>query len=95
MDAQIDQVVISVINPTTANAGTDQALCRNSAAINLAGTPGNGTWSGSPLVTAGGLFTPSGAGTYTLTYSIGSGTCASSDQVLVTVHDLPTLALTI
>lgn len=86
-----DQVVVTVIAPTAANAGTDQGMCLNATAINLTGTPSGGTWTGSTLVTSSGLFTPSAVGTYTLTYTFGTGSCAATDQKIVTVHALPTV----
>ena len=88
-----DQVIISVINPTPANAGANQALCQNAPSINLGGTPAGGTWSGSPLVAAGGNFTPSTAGNYTLTYTFGSGTCAATDNLNITVHPSPSVSV--
>jgi gliding motility-associated-like protein len=84
---QADVTVIPVTNP--ANAGADVAVCVGSAAFQLTGTPGGGSWSGAPWVTTGGLFTPGAAGTYVLTYSEGSGTCVTQDQVVVTVNPLP------
>ena len=84
-----DSLMVTVINPTPANAGNDTAVCHLSAAISLTATPAGGTWSGSPLVTPGGLFSPSAPGTYTLTYTWGSGTCMTSDIKEITVHALP------
>lgn len=83
-----DQVDITVVNPVPANAGTDVAICIGSPAINLAGSPAGGTWSGTG-VTAGGNFNPVTAGTFTLTYSFGTGTCLTTDNVQVTVNPLP------
>lgn len=88
-----DQIIVSVIAPTAANAGADQGICLNTPAINLTGTPANGNWTGSALVTSAGLFTPSAVGTYTLTYTIGSGSCLATDQKIVTVHALPTVSV--
>jgi len=86
---QADITVVPVTNP--ANAGTDQYVCIGSAAFQLAGSPAGGTWSGSVYVTAGGLFDPVTDGVYVLTYSEGSGTCVTQDQVTVTVYALPTV----
>ncbi|MFN5371972.1 MAG: hypothetical protein ACK5B6_10970, partial [Bacteroidia bacterium] len=87
-----DQVVLTVANPTAANAGVDQSVCLNSAPINLTATPANGTWSGTG-VTSGGVFTPSSVGTFTLTYSVGTGNCAVSDDVIITVLALPSVTV--
>ena len=86
-----DNAIITVINPTNANAGPDQAICINSANIQLVGTPTGGSWSGSNLVSSAGLFTPSQSGTFNLIYSYGSGTCLTRDTMVFTVHPLPTV----
>lgn len=84
-----DQIVITVVNPALADAGAQQELCINTPTINLFGTPIGGVWSGDDQVTATGTFTPNTEGNYTLTYTIGAGSCASSDQTVVTVNALP------
>ncbi|MBX7051870.1 MAG: PKD domain-containing protein [Flavobacteriales bacterium] len=83
-----DQMDISVINPGPLNAGPDLQVCLNSPAVQLAT---GGTWSGSPWVTSGGLFTPSATGTYNLTYQAMSGGCLATDQIVVVVLGLPTV----
>ncbi|HLP11883.1 MAG TPA: PKD domain-containing protein, partial [Flavobacteriales bacterium] len=83
-----DVMVMTVINPTPSDAGVDFDICENAPAVNLTGTPAGGTWSGTN-VTAGGLFTPASAGTFTLTYSTGAGSCLTTDDVDVTVNALP------
>ena len=84
-----DQAVITVINPTNADAGVDRSFCANSGSQTLTGTPNGGTWSGSAYVTSAGVFSPTQVGTYTLTYSFGTGTCLTSDQMVVTVNPKP------
>jgi gliding motility-associated-like protein len=84
-----DQAVITVINPTNADAGVDRSFCANSGNQTLTGTPNGGTWSGSAYVTSAGVFSPTQVGTYTLTYSFGTGTCLTSDQMVVTVNPKP------
>ena len=93
--------------PTTANAGPDQTLCNVSMATLAANAPsvGTGAWSvvsgpststsqfsstSSPTAT----FTPGGGvGTYTLRWTISSGSCtASTDDVVLTYKPLPTTA---
>jgi gliding motility-associated-like protein len=83
--SRMDSLRITVINNPIANAGTDTTICAGSSSFVLAASPVGGTWSGSGLVTAGGTFNPTTAGTYNLTYSYGSGTCAASDtkQIIV------------
>lgn len=84
-----DQMTVSVISGGTVNAGNDLEVCLNSAPVQLAGA---GTWSGSALVTSGGLFTPSVTGTHNLNYSAMSGGCMANDQLTVTVLSLPNVS---
>lgn len=90
--AVTDQVIVSVITPTAANAGADQSLCPGTPAIQLNATPTGGTWTGTG-VTSGGVFTPTTPGSYTLTYSFGTGPCAVSDQKVITVYSPPTVSV--
>lgn len=88
-----DQVLVNVINPTTANAGPDVELCLNSPLYQIVPPIPGGTWSPNPTVTTAGSFNPTTAGTYNLTYSIGTGTCLTTDQMTITVNSLPTIEL--
>ena len=85
-----DQVTIIVSNPTISNAGVDIAVCQNSGVVNLAGSPANGTWSGTGI-TSSGVFTPATVGTFNLIYSVGAGTCLSKDTLVAIVKPLPTV----
>lgn len=69
-------------------AGVDTAVCVNSGTLLLVGTPAGGTWTG-PQVALDGSLDTSQPGVYTLTYSVGSGTCLLVDEVVVVVNDLP------
>ncbi|MFT3886487.1 MAG: PKD domain-containing protein [Flavobacteriales bacterium] len=89
--AGIVVTVVAITNP--ANAGNDRAVCINSGALQLSGSPAGGTWSG-PHVDAAGSFDPAVAGTFTLTYSVGTASCVTQDQVDITVHPLPAVAIT-
>jgi gliding motility-associated-like protein len=78
--------------PTVASVGNDQAVCINSPALALGGSPAGGTWTGpgvSGSVAAGFVFTPSAAlaGTQVLTYTVPGATsaCTVSAQLTVTV----------
>lgn len=82
-----DSIEVTVTNPQTASAGDDFALCLNEAAVNLAG---GGSWTGSN-VTPAGVFTPATAGVFELVFTIGTGTCETSDDLQVTVYELPTV----
>lgn len=81
-----DSLTVLVVDPTQANTGPDFDACLNDPDIQLAQP---GTWSGTN-VTADGIFTPSSTGDFDLTYTIGSGTCLTSDDLTITVNELPT-----
>lgn len=77
------------------NAGPDQILCDQPIPFTLAGSPAGGTWTGSPNVTSGGVFTPNGTEISSLvyTYSIPATGCTNSDTMVITVNPpiLPTV----
>lgn len=83
-----DVMTMTVINPSPPNGGSDVDICLNSAPVQL---PNVGTWSGSALVSSGGLFTPSAVGVYNLTVTSSSGGCTTTDNVVVEVLPLPAL----
>jgi PKD repeat protein len=89
-----DTAIVSVVNPSVVNAGNDTAVCFNSGNVQLNPTPTGGTWSGTTLVSASGLFTPSQAGTFNLIYSYGSGTCLRKDTLVFIVYPLPNVTVT-
>ena len=87
-------ITASVNNPTVANAGNGFNICANASQVALTGfTPANGAWSGAGVT--GNNFNPSGAsiGTNILTYSIGAGSCLSTDTIQVIVNALPTITI--
>lgn len=64
-------------------AGWNQASCPGAAPFQLTNAvPVGGTWSGSPHVTADGIFDPSVAGSHTLTYTTTDG-CTADKMVNV------------
>lgn len=83
-----DTIVATVINPAQANAGADTNICISNNVINLIGNPTGGTWLGSN-VSASGIFSPNPSGNYSLTYTIGAGTCVTQDNINITVNALP------
>lgn len=83
-----DSRILTINNPTTANAGPDFAICVGSPAITLNPTPTGGTWMGTSTTPAG-VFTPNTVGSYNLIYQIGSGACFSSDTLVALVNPLP------
>lgn len=86
-----DNVDITV-GPVTqfADAGPDTSLCLGNVPVILPASPPGGTWVGAG---PGGAFTPSTVGNFTVTYNFGSGTCATSDQMEVSVLPAPILNL--
>jgi hypothetical protein len=69
-------------------------FCTTSPNTQLTAANSGGTWSG-PGVSSTGLFNPSlaGAGTHTVTYSLGTAPCNSSSTTTVTVNAPPVLNL--
>jgi Leucine-rich repeat (LRR) protein len=101
--ASADTVVIQMdAIPDVANAGADQSLCDSAAYLAAnAPTAGTGKWTvvpGDSTMFANTMdpfttFTGVPGTTYTLTWTISSGSCApSSDDVIVTIDGTPTTA---
>jgi PKD repeat protein len=86
--SQTDTLYVTVVNPTPVNVGNDTAVCINSGIFNLAGNPVGGTWSGTNMA-ANGDYNPVTSGIFTVTYSLGSGSCLTTDNLDITVNDLP------
>lgn len=86
-----DQVTVTVQAVSQfADAGPDVSLCQSNTPSQLVGAPAGGTWVGAA---AGGWFTPSTVGNFSVTYNYGTGTCATTDQVVVSV--VPATILTV
>ncbi len=83
--SKLDSAIVNVIAPVIPTTGNDTTICQNGASFNVTASPNGGAWSGTALINSSGLFNPTLAGTFTVTYSIGSGTCLStvSKQVIV------------
>jgi gliding motility-associated-like protein len=83
-----DTITVQINQRKNAAITAVAALCKNAAAKTLTGTDAGGTWSGTGITnTSTGVFTPSvsGAGTFTITYTI-SGTCGDSKTTSITVN---------
>lgn len=89
--SDIDEVIITVNDLPTVDAGADETACENHGAITLMGTPSGGTFSGTGVT--GNEFDPSvGAGTYTITYTYTDvNGCEASDDLTVTVDGCASL----
>jgi PKD repeat protein len=84
-----------IVNPTPNSAITPAGpFCAYDAPFQLNAATSGGTWSGTG-VNASGLFTPSqsGAGNFIITYSVGSGPCSSTSNILITVQDAPNASI--
>ena len=81
---------ITVSSIPSVNAGTYSAVCTNSSAITLSGTPAGGTFSGTGVT--GNSFNPAvGAGTYTINYVYSNGSCSNSASTTIVVNAGPTV----
>ncbi|NQX92643.1 MAG: hypothetical protein HRT74_11060, partial [Flavobacteriales bacterium] len=80
-----DSLLVTVSDPVHADAGPDFGVCLNDLDTQLAQP---GTWSGD-YVTPEGLFSAAEAGDWTLTLSLGNGSCETTDEVIATVYTLP------
>jgi PKD repeat protein len=91
-----DTIKIEVINPALVSAGIDTAFCINAPDfdLNTGVSPIGGTWTSTGNGVSGSIFKPStaGAGTYTLTYSVGAGNCLVTDMRVIKVNPLPIVA---
>lgn len=74
----------------TISLTTPATLCTSQAPVTLAASPSGGSWSGTG-VSSGGVFDPasSGAGTFTITYTVTNGACTADNAVNVTVTNGP------
>lgn len=90
-----DSIKITVSDVKTADAGIGFAICQNAHPVGLTGyTPLSiGTWTGEGVTDT--IFNPSKhtEGIHVLTYSVGAGTCLSSDTIKITVKPIPTLTV--
>ena len=82
-----DITVVTITNVPPADAGTDDTVCVGSPTIVLDGSPDPGTWTQNGNVVA--TFTPTVAGVFNFVYSTGSGSCADTDGLQITVVDTP------
>lgn len=84
-------VTVSVISRPVVSAGPDTLACNNAPDVVLPGSPTGGRWSGSPFVTATGIFNPriAGNGIFKLYYEFFANGCEGIDSMLVTVQDPP------
>ena len=88
------QSVQVVALPLVSISGLASSYCVSNASVQLTGFPSGGTFSGTPAVTSGGLFSPStGVGNYTITYTYINGNgCSNSTSVSTVVNALPVVS---
>ncbi|MEM8906328.1 MAG: hypothetical protein AAGD05_00665, partial [Bacteroidota bacterium] len=84
---------IEVIDPSPADAGADFSLCIDQTVfdLNSLASPAGGVWTSTSTGLDGTQFDPAlaGVGQHQLTYSFGTGNCATNDQLIITVYPLP------
>lgn len=84
----VAQTIVTINNEVAAVAGPDVSKCEGDPVFNLGGAPAGGTWTGN--VTS---FDPSTGGVFNLTYTYGSGSCQTSDAIVITVLDTPNVVV--
>lgn len=90
-----DTFFVTTPKTVTITSFRDTTVCINSSALVLKTNITTGSWSSVPSSTiTANKFNPTVAGTFTLTYTNGSGNCATSDKVTARVVSLPNLTLT-
>lgn len=84
---QAQTATVNVVNPVTPTITAVPAMCSNAAQVTMTVTPSGGSWLGSGMSSAG-VLTPSAAviGTNTYSYALGSGTCAASNTVAISIE---------
>jgi len=88
------QSVQVIALPSVTFSGLAAAYCVSNSPVQLTGFPAGGTFSGTPAVTSGGLFSPStGIGSYTITYTYTNGNgCTNSTSQTTVVNALPAVS---
>ena len=92
-----DNIMISVFETPDATITYPGDLCSSDEAVNLSSVSSGGTWSGTGITDSeNGIFDPSvaGSGTHTITYNVGTGLCADSDQIDIIVNEAPNVIIT-
>ena len=85
-------ITTTLIAAPVVNPGSDIENCIDDADVTLTGfTPAGGTWTGTGITNATGVFSPStaGAGSFTLSYEASNANCTTTETIVATVHDLP------
>jgi gliding motility-associated-like protein len=88
----VSTISVTVTNSTTVAVTPAGPFCSGNLPVNLTASVAGGIWSGTGITNAAnGTFNPAtaGAGTYTITYTIG-GSCGSADSTVITVNPGPT-----
>ncbi|MBU0490093.1 MAG: PKD domain-containing protein [Bacteroidetes bacterium] len=91
-----DEVIITVNALPTASCGSDVAICFGGSTLLDGGSGSTFAWAPSAGLDNPSaqqpIASPTGTTTYTVTISDGNG-CSASDDIIVTVNSLPTVAL--
>ncbi len=86
-----DMVIVTVVAPPAANAGTDAAICAGNNTVLSASGGTSYTWLPAAGLSSVSIASPVASPTTTTTYtvSVSNGTCAVTDMVVVTVNTVP------
>jgi len=89
-------LALTINNPLTPTLNIPPPFCNTAAPVMLTATPGGGTWSANPGVSAPGSFSPAAApnGSSTISYAVSVGNClvSNSDTVYVAQFITPALS---
>lgn len=90
----IDTALVTVIGANSATISQPPIICLGSPAFNLTAVDSGGVWSGTGITNSStGLYNPSVAGNYVVTYAFG-GLCPLQDTVTVSVVPSFTYSIT-
>ena len=88
---------VKVFNPPPPIIAPIPPKCTNAASVTLLSTPTGGVWSGNPGVSPSGIYTPGAssnlAGTNSVMYTAGQGTCVASSSATYHVSQFKSAAL--
>jgi gliding motility-associated-like protein len=88
-------LAVQVFNPPTPTINPIAGKCTNESTVTLTASPPGGSWSNNSAVSISGIQTPSlgTAGTNTVVYTAGQGTCGASASATFHISQFRTAAL--
>lgn len=90
----MQQLTVTVLNPASPTITAPNPLCNTSPTIAITAVPGGGTWTTNGAVSSGGVITPilASIGTSSVLYSVGMGSCISTNTTNISVSQFNTAA---